>query len=75
MTEWLDRALEAVRSLTPAAQGYIARLVLQLAAEDAPPVTLTDEERAAIAISKAAAPRGEVATDDQVRADWAKYGL
>jgi hypothetical protein len=33
------------------------------------------EERAAIANSKAAATRGEFATDDQVRAVWAKHTL
>jgi CubicO group peptidase (beta-lactamase class C family) len=35
---------------------------------------LTDE-RAAIATSKAAAARGEFATDEQVRTTWAKHGL
>jgi hypothetical protein len=38
-------------------------------------VTLLPEERAAIAKSKAAAARGEFATDDQVRAVWDKHDL
>jgi len=38
-------------------------------------VPLTADERAAIARSKAAAARGEFATEEQVRAVWAKYGL
>ncbi len=38
-------------------------------------VVLSDEEKAAIANSKAAAARGEFATDEQVRAVWAKHGL
>jgi len=38
-------------------------------------VPLTAEEQAAIAESKAAAGRGEFATDEQVRATWAKHGL
>jgi hypothetical protein len=75
MTELLERALEAARELPPAAQDDIARLVLQLAADDAPVVPLTGEERAAIARSKAAAARGEFATDEQLRAVWAKHGL
>ena len=75
MTDLLDRAVKAARSLSPAAQDDIARLVLQLAADEAPPVFLTDEERAAIKVSKAAAARGEFATDEQVRAVWAKHGL
>jgi predicted transcriptional regulator len=39
------------------------------------PVALSADERAAIAASKAAAARGEFATDEQVRAIWAKHGL
>jgi formiminotetrahydrofolate cyclodeaminase len=39
------------------------------------PVVLSVDERAAIATSKASAARGEFATDEQVRAIWAKYGL
>ena len=36
---------------------------------------LTADERAAINRSKAAAARDEFATDEQVRAVWAKHGL
>jgi len=75
MTELFERAVETVRGLLPAAQGEIARLVLQLAADEEPLVVLTADERAAIARSKAAAARGEFATDEQVRAVWAKHGL
>jgi formiminotetrahydrofolate cyclodeaminase len=39
------------------------------------PVTLSADERTAIAASKAAAAHGEFATDEQVRAIWAKHGL
>jgi len=39
------------------------------------PVALTPEERAAVEKSKAAAARGEFATDEEVRAVWAKHGL
>ena len=38
-------------------------------------VALSDEEHAAIATSKAAARRGEFATDEQIQAVWAKHGL
>ena len=76
MTKLLDHALEAVRSLSPDAQDDIARVVLQLAGRDeTAPAALSPEERAAIAASKAAAARGEFATDEQVRAVWAKHGL
>ena len=75
MTELLERAVEAARSLPAAAQDEIARLVLQLAGDDEPQIALGDDERAAISRSKAAAARGEFATDEQVRAVWAKHGL
>jgi hypothetical protein len=76
MTKLLEQAVKMARSLSPDAQDDIARVVLQLAgADDQPPVTLTSDEQAAINASKAAAARGEFATDEQVRAVWAKHGL
>lgn len=76
MTKLLDQAVEAARSLPAEAQDDIARVVLQLAgADDEPAVPLTPDEQAAISRSKAAAARGEFATDEQVRAVWAKHGL
>jgi hypothetical protein len=76
MTKLLDQALKVARDLPPDAQDEIARVVLQLANEDAvAPYSLLPDEQAAIEISKAAARRGEFATDEQVRAAWAKHGL
>jgi hypothetical protein len=75
MTKLLEQAMEAVRVLPPDAQDDIARLVLQLARDDAELVALSPDERAAISASKAAAARGEFATDEQVRTTWAKHGL
>lgn len=76
MTELLDRALKSARRLSPEAQDDIARLVLRLADDDdEPPVVLAPEEQAAIEASKAAAARGEFATEAEIRALWAKHGL
>jgi hypothetical protein len=76
MTKLLDRALDAARKLPDEAQDDIARLVLALAgADDETAILLTAEEQAAVATSKAAAARGEFATDAEVRAVWAKHGL
>jgi hypothetical protein len=76
MTKLLDEAVEAVRRLPSRDQDDIARAMIQLAGADlAPPVILSAEEREVIARSKAAANRGEFATDEQVRAVWAKHGL
>ena len=76
MTKLLDEAVEVVRRLPSAEQDDIARAIMRLAGSDlAEPVVLTPDEREAIARSKAAADRGEFATDEQVRAVWAKHGL
>jgi hypothetical protein len=75
MTELLDRAVRAARVLPTDAQDEVARLVLRFVGDDEPQVALTEEERIAITASKQAAVRGEFATDQQVRAVWAKHGL
>ena len=76
MTKLLDQALAATRSLPPETQDDIARVVLRLiGADDEMPVPLTREEQTAVAASKAAAARGEFASDEEVRAVWAKHGL
>ena len=76
MTTLLDQAIAAARCLAPEDQDEIARLVLRLAgSDDAPPVVLSAAERVAIAGSIAAAARGDFATEDEVRAVWAKHGL
>jgi hypothetical protein len=76
MTKLLDRAVEAARSLPPDEQDNIAHIVLRLTGtDDEPPAALTPEEHAAVTASRAAAARGEFATDEQVRAVWARHGL
>ena len=69
MTKLLDQAVTAARGLPPDAQDDIARVVLRLIS------AAHSKEQAAIATSKAAAARGEFASDEQVRAVWAKHGL
>jgi hypothetical protein len=76
MTKLLDDALKAAQNLPPEAQDTIARVVLRLTGnDDEAPVALSSDEGAAIAASKAAASRGEFASDDQVRSVWAKHNL
>jgi hypothetical protein len=76
MTKLLEQAFEAVRILSANEQDDIARIMLQFAGkDDAAPTELSPEERRAIDKSKAAAARGEFASDEQVRAIWAKHGL
>ncbi len=76
MTDLLQQAIATAMRLDPAAQDDIARTILMLAGdEDAAAVSLTPEDKAAIAVSRAQSERGEFATDEQVRAVWAKHGL
>jgi hypothetical protein len=77
MTKLLDQALAVARGLPHDAQDDIARIVLRLAGTDdeGSLVHLTPSERSAISISKAAAARGDFATDEEVRAVWSKHGL
>jgi hypothetical protein len=76
MTQLFERAVETVRTLPPEMQDEIARLVLQLASDEPQPtVELTAEEAASFDESFAQAERGEFATDDEIRALWAKRGL
>jgi hypothetical protein len=75
MTRLLEQAVEAVSVLPDEAQDDLARILLQLAGIDQPPYELTPEEAADIDASLAEAERGEFATDEEVRAVWAKHGL
>jgi hypothetical protein len=75
MTKLLDQAVEAVRRLPAGDQDEIARAIMELTGAGGEPIQLTPEEQAAVDLSKAAAARGEFATDEEVRAVWAKRGL
>lgn len=75
MTDLLEQAIERVRALPPETQDDLARVLLRLAGEDEPVYQLSPEEEASFDQARAEAARGEFATDDQVRAVFAKYGL
>ena len=68
--------MAVARDLPNAAQDDIARVILLLAGadDDSGSVTLSPDDRAAIAEPKAAASRGAFATNEQVRAIRAKHG-
>lgn len=75
MTRLLEQAVEMVRVLPDAMQDELARVLIQLAGVDQPPIELTPEENAALDKSLAEAERNEFATDEEIRAIWAKHGL
>jgi hypothetical protein len=75
MTKLLERAVNVVRGLSPEMQDDFARMLLLLAGEEQPVMQLSAEEAASFDESLAQADRGEFATDEEVRAIWAKHGL
>jgi hypothetical protein len=75
MTKLLEQAVETLRGLPPEMQDELARMLLQLAGEGQPVLQLSAEEETSFDESLAQGDRGEFATDEQVRAIWAKHGL
>jgi hypothetical protein len=75
MTKLLEQAFEAARSLPAAMQDDMARVIMAMTGDEPPVVQLTADEEASFAESFAQAERGEFATDEQLRAIWAKHGL
>jgi predicted transcriptional regulator len=75
MTRLLEQAIETVSTLPDDTQDELARIILQLAGVEQQPYELTPEEEADLDASLAEAERGEFATDEEVRAMWAKHGL
>ena len=75
MTRLLEQAVETVSALPAEMQDELARVLLQLAGVEQPPILLARGEDAGLAEAEAEIERGELATDDEVRAMWAKYDL
>ncbi len=74
MTRLLEQALATVSTLPDDEQDELARVLLQLAGVEQPPHILTPDERADVDASMAEAARDEFATDEEIRAIWAKHG-
>ena len=75
MTKILEEAVEAARALPSDMQDALGRMLLQFAGAYQPAIQLTAEEEASFDESLAEAERGDFATDEQIRAIWAKHGL
>ena len=75
MTALLEQAFRTTGQLPAEMQDEVARIMLAYAGAEAIVVELTAEEEAAVLHSRAAAARGEFATDKQMRAIWGKHGL
>ena len=75
MTTLFELAIETARLLPPERQDEIARLVLRMASENEAVYVLSAEERANLQPSLEQVSRREFATEEQVKALWAKHGL
>jgi hypothetical protein len=75
MTRLLEQAVATVSALPDEVQDEVARMLLAFAGIEQPRIQLTPEEEADLAEADAEIARGELATDEEVRAMWAKYDL
>lgn len=77
MSKLLDRAIAAARQLPADLQDEIGAIMLDFMREDeaGAPYVLTPEEIADLEEAEREVERGEIATEEDVRAMWAKYGL
>lgn len=73
MTQLFELAVEAARRLPPQEQDELARTIIEIVGEGAGVYVLSDEEKAAIDVSRAQVARGEFATDDEIEAVLNKY--
>jgi hypothetical protein len=75
VTKLLEQAIARAKELPPEVQDEIARVMMTLTGDEGPVYQFTPEEEAEQDEADAAEARGDYATDEEVRAIWAKYGL
>jgi hypothetical protein len=75
MTRLLEEGIEAVRGLPADRQDMAGELLLGLAGVVQPGYQLTPEQIADLKVAIAQADRGEFATEEELGAVWAKFGL
>jgi hypothetical protein len=73
MTDLLEKAVDAVRRLTPEAQDEIARAMLQLAEDEGEPEPIDQADLAAVLERLAQANRGEFASDAAVETAFRRF--
>ncbi len=73
MTKLLDQAVEAARALPPKAQDAMARVMLNMVANEGPPEEIDPAHLADVLEGLAEARRGEFATDEEVAAAFRAF--
>jgi hypothetical protein len=69
----IEDVLDRVRSWPPERQEDAARILMAMDAADAAPCWLTNEERADLEEALKEADRGELATDEAVKAAFSRH--
>ena len=75
MTKIMQEAIEVLRELPEERQDTIARAILDFASHDDGVYHLTDDERAEVRSGLAEIDRGEIASDEEVRATYQRIGI
>ena len=75
MTKMMKEAIEVLRELPEERQETIARAIIDYASHDEGVYHLTDTERAEVRAGLAEIERGEIATDEEVRAVYKRIGV
>ena len=75
MTTLLTQAIEKLSQLPQERQDELAKMLIDVAAQDLSPYQLTDEERKDVEAALKEVERGEFATDREVAAMWQRFGL
>ena len=75
MTKLLQQAVEKLLQLPKERQDELAKMLIDVAAQDLSPYQLTREERKEIETSLEEVKRGEIASDEEVAAMWQRFGL
>ncbi|MGO8739977.1 hypothetical protein [Rhodoblastus sp.] len=73
MTRLFEQAIAAVSTLPDAKQDEYASVLLRLVGVDQATIQLTPDEDADLAEAELEVARGELVSDDEMKALWAKY--
>lgn len=73
MTKLLEQAIEKIRRMPEADQDLAAEVLLNIAAKKDEPIPLDEETRAAIRQGIEQADRGELVSDEEMEAFFARH--
>jgi hypothetical protein len=75
MTELLEKAIATVTRLDPARQDEIARIMLAVSGEEKEPEDIDPEDLPHVLEGLAQAERGEFASEEQIKATFARFDV